>query len=102
MLLLNLPSTEYGSAPLLAPHCPPTIGLLHIHQSLEELGFRLGRLRDAAARRALRNLNTLCVLSEVAREEVSSWSDGIDVRVVPLPRPKVPIVDRTRRAASWT
>jgi glycosyltransferase involved in cell wall biosynthesis len=104
VLLINLPTAEYGSAPLLAPVHPAavTIGILHIHQRLSTLGFRLGRLRDALARGALRRLDCLCALSEWAREEaVAAWlRPEATSTVMPMPTPRVRSLDRSEARRS--
>jgi glycosyltransferase involved in cell wall biosynthesis len=104
VLLINLPSAEYGAAPLLADgHAAAvTIGILHIHQRLSTLGFRLGRLRERLARAALRQLDCLCALSEWARAEaVGAWlAPHATSAVMPMPTPRVRSVERSEARRS--
>jgi glycosyltransferase involved in cell wall biosynthesis len=100
VLLVNLPSTEYGATPLLLDVAPAAVGLLHIHHSLASLGFRLGRVRDRIARGVVQRADAVAVLSERARSEVEAWAPRSRVCVVPLPRPVVAARERVgaRRA----
>lgn len=89
--LINLPSAEYGSSPLLAGRLAgtPSVGLLHVACSLKDAGFRLGGLREIAAGRALRHLEHVAVLSEAAEVGVrEDWGLGeTSVSRVRMPRP---------------
>jgi glycosyltransferase involved in cell wall biosynthesis len=100
VLVVNLPSTEYGATPLLLDAAPVSVGLLHIHHSLASLGFRLGRVRDRIARPVVRRADALAVLSERARADVAAWAPRSRVSVVPLPLPPVDVIGRgeARRA----
>ena len=71
VLLLNLPSAEYGAVPLLTEGLgdTPTVGLLHIAGRMGALGFRLGRIREAIARRAMKRLDRVCVVTSEAAEQ---------------------------------
>lgn len=94
VLLVNLPSIEYGSTPLLSRSVRygPVVGLLHVHQRLADVGFRLGRLRDVLAARAIRRLDALCVLSPWARDAVETSLVDVattSVHVIRAPRPQV-------------
>ena len=97
VLLVNLPSAEYGALPLRASglRCR-RIGLLHVPGSPRELGFRLGRAREALARRALRGLDAVAVLSPSAEDAFRSLWDpgGTEVALLPLPTPEVRRRDR--------
>lgn len=94
VLLVNLPSAEYGSTPLLLDlgGCGKTVGLMHIHHRLGEVGFRLGAMREWLSRRAIRRLDGLCVVSPWARDLAESfWVDPAvtQVHVIRTPRPRV-------------
>jgi glycosyltransferase involved in cell wall biosynthesis len=95
VLLANLPSAEYGGTPLRLRRRPPAVGLLHVVGSPRRLGFRLGRLREALARRVLRRLEAVCVITEsAAREYEEVWQAGrTRVRAMRLPRPRVTAAD---------
>lgn len=91
--LVNLPSAEYGATPL-ANGCfggIPTVGVLHVHQTLSALPFRLGGLRERVARGPLRRATRLCVLSSWAADQVScGWRfprGSIDV--MPIREPEI-------------
>ena len=92
VLLANLPSAEYGGTPLpLWPAERPAVGFLHVAGSPNRLGFRLGRLREALARRPLRRLDAVCVLGDSAArtyEELWNRKETL-VRTVRLPRPEL-------------
>jgi glycosyltransferase involved in cell wall biosynthesis len=93
VLLVNLPSAEYGPTPVLAKRQEGTraVGLLHVPGSLSELGFRLGGLRERLARRAMSRFDSLCVVAESGRRTCERvWAGAeVPVHVVPLPRPRV-------------
>jgi glycosyltransferase involved in cell wall biosynthesis len=92
VLLANLPSAEYGGTPLLLwPAERPAVGFLHVAGSPHRLGFRLGRLREALARRPLRRLDAVCVLGDSAARTYEELWNGKEtlVRTVRLPRPEL-------------
>ena len=98
VLLVNLPSPEYGAAPLrLDLPVSRRVGLLHIHGSPRDLGFRLGFAREALARRALASLDLACVLSDSAAGFFRSRWDGggTQLQRIALPRPRVERVSRS-------
>lgn len=105
VVIVNLGSAEYGAAPLLiAPRPSQAVGFLHVPGGFSELHFRMGRLREALARRPMRRLDAVCVLTESARETVKrTWGgSGIVVhRLLPV-RPRVQRVERedARRSLS--
>ncbi|HTU13949.1 MAG TPA: glycosyltransferase [Solirubrobacterales bacterium] len=98
VMLLNLPSAEYGSTPLLARVRPriPVVGLMHISGLMGDLDFRLGRLREKLARRAVSRLDTVCLLSEQAKKEYpGQWAPrGTSLEVIRMPTPQIEVVDR--------
>lgn len=89
--LVNLPSAEYGSSPLLSARLSnlPSVGLLHIDHSLKDAGFRLGRLREVAAGISLRRLDYVAVLSEAAEGRArEAWGlNASAISRVRMPRP---------------
>lgn len=91
VLLVNLPSLEYGATPLVADPLPsvPSLGLAHITGSMKSLDFRLGGLREALARRAVRRLDRVMVLSDHAAAEFPvTWRrPGIPADVIRMPLP---------------
>ncbi|MDQ2621901.1 MAG: glycosyltransferase, partial [Actinomycetota bacterium] len=93
VMLLNLPSAEYGATPLLAKARDhfPVVGLMHISGTMGKLGFRLGRVREVLARRAVRRLDSVCLLSEQAKRDYpENWSpDGTRLDVIRMPQPTV-------------
>ncbi len=92
VLFANLPSAEYGATPLALAHPQQTaVGFLHVAGSPRRLGFRLGGLREALARRPLRRLDAVCVLGDsAARTYEERWSGKETlVRTVRLPRPEL-------------
>jgi glycosyltransferase involved in cell wall biosynthesis len=97
VLLVNLPSAEYGATPLLAAtrNSLPTLGLLHIHHDFERLSFRLAWVRATLARRAMRRLDTVCVLSPEAETSARKlWLRAdVDSHIVPMPAAHVTHVD---------
>lgn len=97
VLLVNLPSAEYGGTPLIAWH-PATariVGLLHVPGSFNELGFRLGWLRDRLAHRVMSRLDALCVVAESAADTARSWvRNNVPISVVPLSIPRVERISR--------
>lgn len=98
VVLLNLPSAEYGSTLLLANRLPgvPVVGLMHISGTMAELGFRLGSIRTALARRALSRLDRVLLLSEAARRSypVRWGSKSTSTDVIRMPEPRVSLTDR--------
>lgn len=67
VVLLNLPSAEYGATPLLCRQPElPFVGLMHISGTMGDLGFRLGRTRELLARRAVSKLDSVLLTSETA------------------------------------
>ena len=100
VLLVNLPSAEYGATPLLASRDrKPAVGVLHIHQGFAEVGFRLGRIRTALARPAMRRLDAVCVLSAWAGDFARRFWLHRDAEIVVVPM-TVPHVERVDRAAA--
>jgi glycosyltransferase involved in cell wall biosynthesis len=91
--LVNLPSVEYGATPLVGDALDgiPTVGVLHVHQTLSTLGFRLGGLRERIAGPALRRTTRLCVLSRWAAEQVSTgWGvPPVRIDVMPILEPEI-------------
>jgi len=105
VMLLNLPSAEYGATPLLAIRDPavPIVGLMHVSGTMGDLGFRLGRIRERLARRAVSRLDSVCLLSEqAALDYPRQWSadESTERNVVRMPKPKVAAVDRDRARQS--
>ena len=99
VLLVNLPSAEYGPTPLrLDLPVERRVGVLHIVGSPRELDFRLGAPRERLARHALASLDAVCVLSETAAEAFRrQWDNGrATVQIVPLPRPHVEEIPRSQ------
>lgn len=98
LILLNLPSGEYGATPLLARtgSTPPIVGFMHISGTMGDLGFHLGRIRERLARRAVSRLEAVCLLSFQAESQYPrEWSPrGTELNVVPLPAPEIEAVDR--------
>jgi len=101
VLLVNLPSVEYGGTPLLVGNHPRTVGFLHVAGSPRALGFRLGWIRERLARRVLGQLDDVCVVSpSVARNFPRQWDvNGAGVHAVRLPKPSIEAVDRNRARA---
>jgi glycosyltransferase involved in cell wall biosynthesis len=98
VLFVNLPSAEYGPTPMLAKHPSSirSVGLLHVPGAFGELEFRLGKLRERIARRAISRFDSICVVAESARHTYERVWDrkGTPVHVVPLPRPEVTPIPR--------
>jgi glycosyltransferase involved in cell wall biosynthesis len=97
VVLTNLPSAEYGATPLVAIRTSevPVVGLLHVHHRFTDVDFRLGRLREHLARRAIQRARQLCVLTPSAAEMVRQfWAPAVGTSVVPLPQPHVGKVAR--------
>ena len=98
VILLNLPSPEYGAGLLAADPFPevPIVGFLHTTPAMRDLGFRAGRVREGLARRALRRLDRALVLSAPAASAVARrWGTrDPDPAVVRLPAPEVRVHDR--------
>jgi glycosyltransferase involved in cell wall biosynthesis len=105
--LLNLASAEYGATPL-ALRNPPwrrSLGLVHVPSPFARNGFRLGRVREAIARRPIRSLDAALAMTESARETfVQAWApDGLTVGVAPIPRHRLQPVsrDQARTRLGW-
>lgn len=98
-ILLNLPSPEYGAGLLVADPFPdvPIVGFLHTTPAMRTLGFKAARLRESLARRALRRLDRVLVLSDAASSEIIDRWDGreLDPTVVRLPVPEVTVGDQS-------
>ena len=98
--LINLPSAEYGSSPLLSRELSdlPSVGLLHIDHSLRDVGFRLGRLRGIGAGVALRRLDHVAVLSEEAEGRArEAWAlKATAISRVRMPKPSLARVPQTQ------
>lgn len=98
VLLMNLPTAEYGSTPLASglSTCSKTMGVLHIHQRFSEFGFRLGRMRERLAQRVLRRVDFLCFTSPSAEPTVRRFWAGerTRIRFVQSPAPRVGRVSR--------
>ncbi len=91
VLLCNLPSREFGGAPLLAGRAlrgRAAVGLLHVHRTPAENAFRFGRARTVASRGVLRRLHHLFVVAPGALTPLDRQLDG-SVSLLPLPRPLV-------------
>ena len=99
VLFVNLPSAEYGALPLRAGLRCLRIGLLHVHGSPRELGFRLGSAREALARRALRGLDAVAVLTPSAEAAYRRLWDPGDTETALLPLP-TPVINRRDKAAA--
>jgi glycosyltransferase involved in cell wall biosynthesis len=103
VLLVNLPSVEYGATPMLSrrPARTKSVGFLHVPGSPGELGFRLGALRGRLARRAMLRFDAICVVSDSARRTFERLWAGPDValHVVHLPAPKLRPVAREEARA---
>jgi len=103
VLLVNLPSAEYGGLPLRRRMTgAKTLGLLHVPGSPRALGFRLGAIRERLARHVLANLDSVGVLSESAIEIYRHhWDNGATaIHHLRLPRPKVEVWDRVEARRS--
>ncbi|MBK8293803.1 MAG: glycosyltransferase family 4 protein [Solirubrobacterales bacterium] len=99
VMLLNLPSAEYGATPLLAKRDPaiPVVGFMHVSGTMGDLGFRLGRIREGLARRAVSRLDSVCLLSgQAARAYPRQWpaDESTEINVVRMPKPTVKAIDR--------
>jgi glycosyltransferase involved in cell wall biosynthesis len=96
VMLVNLPSVEYGATPVLSRHPGGTrrVGFLHVPGSPAELGFRLGGLRERLARRPMSRFDAICVVAESARRTFERLWSGPEValHVVPLPAPRMKAV----------
>jgi glycosyltransferase involved in cell wall biosynthesis len=103
VMLVNLPSVEYGATPVLArrPSGARSVGFLHVPGSPAELGFRLGRLRERLARRPMSRFDAICVVAESAKRTFERLWAGPDVavHVVHLPKPRVRLVPREEARA---
>lgn len=103
VMLVNLPSAEYGATPMLAgrPRAAKSIGFLHVPGSPAELEFRFGRLRARLARGPMSRFDAVCVVADSARATFERlWAGpGVAVHVVHLPSPRVkPIAKEEARA----
>jgi glycosyltransferase involved in cell wall biosynthesis len=98
VMLVNLPSAEYGATPMLAkPSIPAkSVGFLHVPGGPGELGFRLGGLRECLARRPMSRFDSICVVADSARRTFERVWDGfgIPIHVIRLPAPKVEPISR--------
>lgn len=96
-MIVNLPSFEYGGLPVLAKGRggPPVVGLVHVHHSPREEGFRLGLMRERLAQPLVRRFDHLHVASPIAAAEIRrSWGVPPErVSALPLPLPRVAIHD---------
>lgn len=103
VMVVNLPSAEYGATPMLARRPPGTrsVGFLHVPGSPRELGFRLGRLREQLARRPMSRFDAVCVVADSARRTFERLWAGPDVavHVVHLPAPTPEPVPREHARA---
>jgi glycosyltransferase involved in cell wall biosynthesis len=103
VMLVNLPSVEYGATPVLArhPRGARRVGFLHVPGSPAELGFRLGGLRERLARRPMSRFDAICVVADSARRTFERLWRGPDVavHVVHLPAPRVKPVPREQARA---
>lgn len=103
VMLVNLPSVEYGATPVLAGRPPGSrsVGFLHVPGSPAELGFRLGGLRERLARKPISRFDAVCVVADSARRTFERLWGGPDVavHVVRLPAPSVQPVPRERARA---
>lgn len=98
VILVNLPSAEYGVTPLVVrqPAGVPAVGVIHISRTMEELDFRLGGLRTRIARRLIRRLDRVCLLSQNAAAAFRrDWdAPSVSTDVFHMPEPKVERQDR--------
>lgn len=100
---LNLGSAEYGATPL-ALRDPPwrrSLGLVHVTSAFAPNGFRLGRTREALARRPIRSLDAALVMTESARDSFQEvWAtNGMSVELAPMPRRSLHPVSREEARA---
>jgi glycosyltransferase involved in cell wall biosynthesis len=93
VMLVNLPSAEYGATPMLArrPRATRSVGFLHVPGSPAELGFRCGRLRERLARGPISRFDAICVVAGSAKRTFERLWAGPDVavHVVHLPAPRM-------------
>lgn len=103
VMLVNLPSAEYGATPMVARRPPGAkcVGFLHVPGSPAELGFRLGRLRERLARVPMARFDAVCVVTGSAKRACERLWAGPDsaVHVVRLPAPALKPVPRARARA---
>jgi len=103
VMLVNLPSAEYGATPMLArrPSGTKGVGFLHVPGSPRELGFRLGVVRERLARKPMSRFDAICVVTDSARRAFERLWAGPDVavHVVRLPAPRVSPVPREQARA---
>jgi glycosyltransferase involved in cell wall biosynthesis len=95
---VNLGSAEYGATPL-ALRDPPwrrSLGLVHVPSAFAPNGFRLGRMREAIARRPMRSLDAALVMTESAKETFEDvWAhEGLSVGLGPMPRRSLQPISR--------
>lgn len=87
VLLVNLPSGEYGAGALVVTR-RPTVGILHVHAGLRAAGFRLGRLREHVAGVALRRARAVLAVSPVHADLHGAWGyPPSRTSWLPLPTP---------------
>jgi glycosyltransferase involved in cell wall biosynthesis len=103
VMLVNLPSAEYGPTPMLArrPAATKSVGFLHVPGSPAELGFRFGCLRERLARGPISRFDAVCVVADSAKRTFERLWAGPDVavHVVHLPSPQVkPVAKEEARA----
>jgi glycosyltransferase involved in cell wall biosynthesis len=103
VMLVNLPSAEYGATPMLArlPAAAKSVGFLHVPGSPAELGFRFGRLRERLARGPISRFDAICVVADSAKRTFERLWAGPDVavHVVHLPAPRLsPVPKQEARA----
>lgn len=103
VMLVNLPSAEYGATPMLARRLAETksVGFLHVPGSPAELGFRFGRLRERLAQRPISRFDAVCVVADSAKRTFERLWAGPDVavHVIHLPAPTVTPVPRDEARA---
>lgn len=97
--IVNLPSVEYGAAPLVWARgaAASWIGLIHLHQSIRATDRPLGAARDLLVRRVLRRLDHVLVVSPLGTEQVArTWGLPIEsCSVLPLRARRPERIDRT-------
>lgn len=98
VLLVNLPSVEYGATPMLVRSASAlrSVGFLHVPNGPVEIGCRLGAFRERLARKPMSRFDSICVVADSARRTFErAWSgSNIPVHVIRLPAPKVEPVPR--------
>lgn len=105
VMLVNLPSAEYGPSPMVAEALSgtPSVGLIHISGRMDDLEFRFGRLRRWLARRAIAKLDAIAFLSKNAAEEFQSrWDNpGPESRLFRPTEPTLSRIDRKVARAAF-